>query len=73
MKGRYSMRTKPIAIELASPSPSAKTGVGTRSESSVGFSRHDSHFRISYAVTDRDVELAVDALKRVADRVAARS
>jgi aspartate aminotransferase len=31
------------------------------------------HFRISYAVTDRDVELAVGALKRVADRVAARS
>lgn len=31
------------------------------------------HFRISYAVTDRDVELAVDALKRVADRVAAKN
>ncbi len=29
------------------------------------------HFRLSYAVTDRDVELAVDALKRVAERVAA--
>ncbi len=28
------------------------------------------HFRISYAVTDRDVELAVDALKRVAEKVA---
>lgn len=31
------------------------------------------HFRLSYAVTDRDVELAVDALKRVADRVSAAS
>ena len=29
------------------------------------------HFRISYAVTDRDVELAVDAFKRVAERIAA--
>ncbi len=28
------------------------------------------HFRISYAVTDRDVELAVDALVRVAEKVA---
>ncbi len=31
------------------------------------------HFRLSYAVTDRDVDLAVEALKRVADRVAAAS
>ena len=29
------------------------------------------HFRMSYAVHDRDVDLAVDALKRVADRIAA--
>ncbi|MHC5010545.1 MAG: pyridoxal phosphate-dependent aminotransferase [Planctomycetota bacterium] len=33
-----------------------------------GFGR-PGHFRISYAVTDRDVDLAVDALKRVAQRV----
>ncbi len=31
------------------------------------------HFRMSYAVHDRDVELAVEALKRVADRIAARN
>ena len=31
------------------------------------------HFRISYAVTDRDVELAVDALARVAEKDAAQA
>ncbi|MDJ0522144.1 MAG: pyridoxal phosphate-dependent aminotransferase [Planctomycetota bacterium] len=31
------------------------------------------HFRLSYAVTDRDIDIAVDALKRVAERVAAAS
>jgi aspartate aminotransferase len=31
------------------------------------------HFRLSYAVTDRDVALAVEALQRVADRIAAAS
>ena len=31
------------------------------------------YFRMSYAVTDRDVELAVDALQRVAERIAART
>jgi aspartate aminotransferase len=31
------------------------------------------HFRMSYAVSDRDVELAVGALQRVASRIAARS
>ena len=37
-----------------------------------GFGRKG-HFRISYAVTDRDVDLAVEALKRVADRLAPAS
>jgi aspartate aminotransferase len=31
------------------------------------------HFRISYAVTDRDIDIAVEALQRVAERIAARS
>jgi len=35
-----------------------------------GFGR-PGYFRMSYAVTDRDVELAVDALKRVAARIGA--
>jgi len=35
-----------------------------------GFGR-PGHFRMSYAVSDRDVELAVDALQRVAQRIGA--
>jgi aspartate aminotransferase len=31
------------------------------------------HFRMSYAVPDRDVALAAAALKRVAERISARS